>query len=71
MLTHALTSAATPTLCRSLPVFELLLTVWEDLRDDTPHFKLVLQDGIDVLTRYYKRSDDSSAYSFAQCAYFH
>ncbi|KZV61240.1 hypothetical protein PENSPDRAFT_540248, partial [Peniophora sp. CONT] len=65
VLTHALTSSTIPTLCRTLPIYELLLIIWEDQLDKLPHFHHIVQEGIDTLMKYYSRTNDTSAHAFS------
>ncbi|VDC04838.1 unnamed protein product [Peniophora sp. CBMAI 1063] len=45
--------------------YELLLTCWGFLRRAYPHFEAQLGEGIALLTRYYVRSEETTAHAFA------
>ncbi|KDQ05945.1 hypothetical protein BOTBODRAFT_122080, partial [Botryobasidium botryosum FD-172 SS1] len=63
-----LSSDQYPTLQLAIPTMEFLLSEWENLRDardPTDPFHNALQAGINKLSSYYTRMDDSNAYAIS------
>jgi hypothetical protein len=56
-----------PTLWRAIPAIEELQTAWETKRDDPKYalFKPAIEQGLDKVSKYYRRFDDKPVYVLA------
>lgn len=55
----------------TIPCFELFMTAWEVLQDANPCMKLSIDIGLQWVTKYYKRMDNTWAYVIAMCEWHH
>ena len=62
--TQTFSSSRDPTVWHTIPVLEFLIKSWENMAAG-PRYRLVhdaLNEGLDNLAKWYKKTDDSTAY---------
>ena len=57
----------TPILSGAIPAFEMFMTAWEELGIKNPSLRRWTDIGIEWATKYYKKMDQTDAYTVAMC----
>lgn len=70
----AFANERTPTLHFAIPLFEKLLTLWEELsnkkKSPRPNrIEKLVNIGLEWAVKYYKKLDNSQAYTITMCTY--
>lgn len=55
----------TPSLCYTIPAFSGLIGQWEELSDENPAWRDIIQPGLDKLSQYEQKLNSSPAYVLA------
>ena len=61
-----MSSESTPVLSRSIPAFEMFMTMWESMRKDKDT-KSWVEVGLAWAKEYYIRMDNTQAYIISMC----
>ena len=62
---HMLDAEKTPTLCHSIPAFSAFIQRWNDLAEDHPNWKPIIEPGVEKLAEYQENLSDTPAYVVA------
>jgi hypothetical protein len=61
----------TPILAATIPAFELFMSSWESMLDDSDledeNVEQIISPGLDIAKKYYNKFGDTNAYNMAMC----
>ena len=67
MVQQVMSGERTPILSGAIPAFEMFMSRWENLTQDHPRLKPLIEPGLDWAYMYYGRMDHTRAYIIAMC----